>query len=257
MLRFLIFTGVLLLVLTACKDRQILDPDLFDATQLDYYPLQLGHYVVYRVDSVVYDPAPGGGTLQHQSTTYVKEVVTDSLPVVQGAQPYIIEHFERKSQADPWVLHFVCTATRSTGQAVRTEQNFRFLKMVFPMDKRSAWDGNLWIDENREIEIAGERMRPFIHWGYEVDSIDVPSLIGGFSFDSTLVITEADDNNVIERRFSRAWYAKHVGLVQREQWILDSQYCNQLPPPADCDTRPWELKAEKGYMLRQVVLEYQ
>jgi hypothetical protein len=44
--------------------------------------------------------------------------------------------------------------------------------------------------------------------------------------------------------------------VKREQWILDSQYCNQTPAPADCATRPWELKAEKGYILRQVVLAF-
>ena len=124
------------------------------------------------------------------------------------------------------------------------------------MDSRSNWDGNLWIDKEREIEIAGERIRPFKNWDYSVDSIDVICQIGQFTFDSTLVITEADDNNVIERRFSRAWYAKHIGLVKKEQWILDSQYCNQIPIPTDCTSIPWEQKAEKGYILRQVVLEY-
>jgi hypothetical protein len=89
-----------------------------------------------------------------------------------------------------------------------------------------------------------------------VDSIDVAASVGAFTFDSTLLVTEADETNIIERRLSQARYAKHVGLVWREQWILDSQYCNQTPPPADCDTRPWALKAEKGYILRQVVLEF-
>ena len=81
-------------------------------------------------------------------------------------------------------------------------------------------------------------------------------MVGDFSFDSTLIITEANYTDLIERRYSRAWYAKHVGLVQREQWILDSQYCAQTPTPADCQTRPWDLKAEKGYILRQVVIAY-
>ncbi len=99
-------------------------------------------------------------------------------------------------------------------------------------------------------------MRPFTNWHYEVDSIDIPSQIGAFAFDSVLVVTEADDNNVIERRFSRVKYAKHVGVVWREQLILDSQYCNQTPPPVDCVSKPWTEKAEKGYTLRQVVLEF-
>lgn len=244
------------LLMGACSNRQTLDLPLFDPAQLEYFPLIPGHYVVYRVDSLVYDPAPNGQTAIDSSSTFVKEVVGDSLLDNTGQLQYIIERYERQTDTMPWLLKFVGSASRNNGQAVRTELNFRFLKMLFPMDQRSAWDGNLWIDKNREIEIAGERMRPFINWSYAVDAIDIPTLIGGFTFDSTLVITEADDNNAIERRFSRAWYAKHIGLVQREQWILDSQYCNQFPSPADCLTLPWELKAEKGYILRQVVLKY-
>ncbi len=246
---------VLLLLLAACSKRQIQDPAPFDTAQLAYFPLTTGHYVVYRVDSLVFDPAPGG-TARDSSSTFVKEMIADSLLDNTGQWQYIMERYERKTTSAPWALKFVGTASRTNTQAVRTEQNLRFLKMVFPMNKRSNWDGNLWIDKNREIEIAGERMQPFINWQYDVDSIDVASSIGGFTFDSTLIITEANYSDVIERRFSRAWYAKHVGLVKREQWILDSQYCAQFPPPPDCQTRPWELKAEKGYILRQTVLEF-
>ena len=250
---FLLYSLVLLLA--ACSKRQTQEPIPIDNSQLEYFPLKYGHYVVYRVDSLVFDPAPGG-TARDSSSTFVKEMVGDSLLDNTGQWQWIIERYERKATAEPWVLKFVGSASRTNTQAVRTEQNLRFLKMLFPMDRRSAWDGNLWIDKNREIEIAGERMRPFINWEYAVDSIDVPATIGGFVFDSTLIITEANYTDVIERRFSRAWYAKHVGLVQREQWILDSQYCAQIPPPPDCQTRPWELKAEKGYILRQTVLEF-
>lgn len=247
---------LLLLLCSACSDRETIDPKPFDASQLEYFPLKSGQYIVYRVDSLVFDPAITGGIFRDSSSTFVMEILTDSLTDNSGQLQYILERYERKQSSERWTFKFACTLSRANGQGVRTEQNFRFLKMLFPMDKRSQWDGNLWIDKNREIEIAGERMLPFIHWAYEVDSIDVPAEIGGFQFDSTLVITEADNDNVIERRFSRAWYAKNIGLVKREQWILDSQYCNQIPAPADCATRPWDLKAEKGYILRQLILAH-
>jgi hypothetical protein len=246
----------LLLLCNGCSNRETIDPQPFDASQLEYFPLKSGKYIVYQVDSLVFDPAISGGIALDSSSTFVLEMMTDSLPDNNGRLQYILERYERKQTSEPWTFKFAGTLSRTNGQGVRTEQNLRFLKMLFPMDKRSHWDGNLWIDENREIEIAGERMLPFIHWSYAVDSIDVPAEIGGFRFDSTLVITEADNDNVIEKRFSRAWYAKNIGLVKREQWILDSQYCNQIPAPADCTTRPWELKAEKGYILRQVILEH-
>lgn len=244
-------------LLAACGD-QIVEPpdDALARQQYAYYPLQIGKYVEYQVDSVVFDFAAGGGTLRDSSRTLVREVVADTLRDLTGQLVYSIEHYERASVQDAWMLRSIGTAARTATQAIRTEQNLRFLKMVFPMTRRSEWDGNVWIDQEREIEIAGERMRPFSNWHYEVDTIDRPAVVGAFTFDSTLLITEADDNNVIERRLSRVRYAKHVGLVWREQWILDSQYCNQTPPPADCATRPWELKAERGYLLRQKVLAF-
>lgn len=256
MLRILPLLGIWTLFFCACGERQTAQLPLVVAAQYAYFPLAIGQYVVYQVDSIVYDFAPSGGTVRDSSRTFVRETVTDTLRDQTGQLLYRIERSERRSPSEPWALRRIETAARSASQAIRQENNFRFLRLIFPMDRRSEWDGNLWIDETREIEIAGERMRPFANWRYEVDSIDVAASVGAFTFDSTLLVTEADETNIIERRLSQARYAKHVGLVWREQWILDSQYCNQTPPPADCDTRPWALKAEKGYILRQVVLEF-
>ena len=249
---FLLF----ILVLPACGDRQTATPKPDNTDHYAYFPLQIGKYVVYAVDSVVYDFGPGGETVQLASQTLVREEITDTLRDNTGQLQFKIERSERPNADSTWVLRSITTAAFTGSQVIRTEDNYRFLKLIFPMDKRSEWDGNLWIDQEREVEIAGERMRPFTNWHYEVDSIDIPSQIGAFAFDSVLVVTEADDNNVIERRFSRVKYAKHVGIVWREQLILDSQYCNQSPPPVDCATKPWVEKAQKGYILRQVVLEF-
>ncbi len=253
---FGLLTVFSVLAFQACSDRQTAIYDSGAAAQYAYFPLQIGKYIVYQVDSVVYDFAQGGGTLLDSSRTFVRELVSDTLRDQTGQLLYTIERSERKSPNEPWQLVNICTAARTGSQAIRTENNLRFLKLIFPMDRRSEWNGHVWIDETREIEIAGERMRPFANWQYEVDSIDIQTNIGAFSFDSTLVVTEVDDNNIIERRFSKVRYAKHVGLVWREQLILDSQYCNQNPPPTDCETRAWELKAERGYILRQVVVAF-
>lgn len=256
MIRFFVFISICFLVFSACGDRKTQLYENNAAEQFAYFPLQMGKYIVYTVDSINYDFAPGGGTSRDSSRTWVKELITDTLRDNTGQLLYMMERYERNDASVPWLLKSIGSAARTGNQTIVTENNLRFLKMIFPMDRRSEWDGNLWIDLNREIEFSGERMRPFSNWNYEVDSIDIQSVVGSFVFDSTLVITEADDNNLIERRFSRLRYAKNVGLVWREQWILDSQYCNQTPPPADCASKPWEEKAEKGYILRQTVVEY-
>jgi len=247
---------VFTIIFLACGERQTTDIAPIDTSQHAYFPLKIGKFVVYQVDSIVYDFDAGGNTVQDSSRTFSREIVADTLRDSSGELQYIIERYEQTVLSQPWVFKNAITSSQTATQAIRTEDNWRFLKLVFPMDRRSEWDGNIWIDESREIEIAGERMRPFTNWAYKVDSIDVQAIVGQFSFDSTLLVTEADDVNVIERRFSRVRYAKYIGVVWREQWILDSQYCNQVPPPTDCETRPWTQKAEKGYILRQTILSF-
>lgn len=251
--------GILALLITglfACGPDEIAPPaPNLAAAQHAYFPLQVGQYAVYTVDSIVYDFIPGG-IGRDSSRTFVREQITDTLYDNTGQLHYVVERYERKHQDLPWTLHHIYRAARTDKQTIVTEENLRFLKLIFPMDRRSEWNGNLWIDPELEVEVAGERMRLFSNWRYEVDSIDVKANIGRFSFDSVLVVTEADDSNIIEKRLSIVRYAKGVGLVQREQWILDSQYCNRVPPPADCATKPWVDKAEKGYILRQTILEY-
>lgn len=226
------------------------------ADQHNYYPLSVGKYVEYTVDSVLYDFGSAGGISRDSTRTWVREEITDTFSDNAGRLLFRIERFERNNDSLPWQLKQVLSAGQSNSQAIRTENNLRFLKLVFPFYRNTRWDGNLWIDPYVEIEVAGERIRPFANWQYNVDALDIPAQIGSFSFDSILVVTEVDQTNAIERRLSRSTYAKHIGLVHREQWILDSQYCNQIPAPADCQTKPWTEKAETGYILRQVLTGY-
>lgn len=244
------------MIFWTCSKRTVVEPDPFIADQYAYFPLKIGKFLVYQTDSVVFDFSLSGITVRDSTRTYVKEVVADTFRDVSGALTFIIERYERANEMAPWIIKQTAAAIRTPSQAIYSESNLRFLKLIFPLDLRSEWNGNLWIDQDREIEIAGERLRPFSNWAYQVDSLNIPAAVGQFTFDSTLLITEADDQNIIERRLSRVRYAKNIGMVWREQWILDTQYCNQIPFPADCETRPWEQKAEKGYILQQTLISF-
>ncbi len=245
------------LLSAACGERETAPPAEDEAAaQYAYFPLRIGQYRNYQVDSVVYDFAVAGGTQRDSSRTFLREVVTDTFRDQTRQLVFTVEQYERKNANQPWQIRRIGTAARTPTQAIRTDNNLRFLKLVFPLDRRSEWNGNLWIDADREIEVAGERIKPFANWQYEVDTLDKPAQIGRFRFDSVLTVTEANQTNIIERRFSRVKYAKNVGLAFREQEIFDSQYCNQTPVPADCSTRPWRQKAQKGYSIRQILLDY-
>lgn len=255
----------LTLALALCAALSACDGSLFPSgpalpapeSQYAYFPLDIGRSWEYRVDSVIYDFAPGGGIAIDSQTILRRERITDTLRDETGGLFYLIERCERRDKTTPWQYVATDRAARRASQGIRQEGNLRYLRLIFPMTRGAAWDGNVWIDESLEIEIAGERIKPFGGWRSRVDTLDAPAAIGAFVFDSTLTVTEADLTNAIERRLSRSTYARGVGLIRREQWILDSQYCNRVPPPADCLTRPWRLKAEKGFIMRQTLLRYE
>lgn len=242
------------LILISCGKRETGEYDLNIAEQQQYFPIVEGKSIEYQVDSIVYDPDLIENSVSF--TRYVKEVTGDTFRDQNGILMHRIERYNKENLTDPWVLERIWAAALTDRQAIREEDNLRFLRMVFPMDRRSEWNGNLWINQQYEIQVYGEKIRPFVNWNYEVDSIDIERQVGAFTFDSTLVITEADETNIIERRYSKVIYAKNVGLVFKEQWVLDSQYCNQNPPPFDCETKPWLEKAENGYLYRQTVIAY-
>ena len=249
---------LLALLVVSCGKREIETYNPEDiAAQQRYFPLSLnGTPLVYQVDSLVYDFPIGSSKTIDSTTCFISEIARDTFRGPDGGLVYRIERQMRQSDTMPWVFDRFWSAELTRTQAIRTEDNLRFLRLVFPLDRRSEWDGNLWIDDQQEIMVRGETMRPFTGWRYEVDSVDVPRAVGVFQFDSTLVVTEVDETNIIERRYSKSVYAKGIGLVYKEQWILDSQYCNQVPPPGDCETKPWLEKAERGYVYRMKLVSF-
>jgi hypothetical protein len=252
-LLFITLLGVMLLAL-ACSKRET--DTLSDTSyQYAYFPLKIGQVLEYQLDSIVFEVDSNGMKSLDTISAMIRDTYTDSFRNAAGELNYTIV----RSQLQPdnqWRPVRTMQAGRTERQAWRSEDNFRLLKMPFPMTRRSEWDGLTYINKDVEVEIRSNRIRPFSNWQFEVDSIDLRKSVGAFTFDSTLQITEANDVNAIERRFSRVIYALHVGPVYVEQWILDSQYCNQVPPPTDCETLPWDRKGERGYILRQTLVRY-
>lgn len=240
----------------ACSKQEMEPPTQDPAAAYAYFPLQTGRYIEYAVDSLLFDFAPDGGTQRDSVRVYLREQVGEPFLDPTGTLRFPIERYERGQPTEAWTLKNVWSAGRTTTQATRTEDNLRFLRLVFPLNRTTRWDGNRWIDESVELTIAGETIRPFENWSYRVDGLDAPGAVGPFAFDSLLTVTEADHTNALERRWSEAQYAKNIGLVRREQWILDSQYCNNNPPPTDCATKPWQEKAEKGFVVRQLAINW-
>lgn len=241
---YLVFTLAVILV-SACKETP---DDYITDSGHDYYPLEIGKFVEYQMDSTIYDP--NGDTTVFYSTSFLREEVLDTLTDNEGNTVYKIEQYERSEDSQPWNIKKVLTMAVVENQATRTEDNLQFVKIAFPLAKGNRWNGNSHFEEDLIVNIAGETVAMFKGWEYRIQNIGVADTIGGVQFDDTIVIEEADNENLIELRRSTSVYAKGIGLVERELWILDTQCID------DCVGKPWEQKAEKGFILRQTIINH-
>ncbi len=214
----------------------------------EYFPLEVGKYAVYEVDSTIFDPT--GDTMVFSSKTLVKEEVVDTISDNNGETLYKIERYQRKADTLPWQVSKVFTASIQDNKAILTEDNLRFIKLVFPARKNAAWNGHVHFNPSLIVTVAGESLEMFKGWAYKIESIGEQDTVGTLTFDDVLTVREANNENLIELRRSNVKYAKGIGLIYRELWILDTQ-CIEA-----CDGQPWEEKAEKGFILKQRIIEH-
>lgn len=245
MMRLSFFLLSLFCLAASCKE----EADPFQADfGYEYFPLEVGKYLVYEVDSTIYDPT--GDTAVFFSKTQVKEEIVDTLSDNLGNLLFKIERFERTADSLPWQVTKVFTATIQNDQAIRTEDNLRFIKMPFPPHDGASWDANIYFDPSVVVTVAGESVEMFKGWSSRILDVGLPDTVGILQFPEVTTIRLADEENLIELRRGFEKYAKGIGLIYRELWILDTQCIEQ------CVGQTWEEKAEKGFILRQKLVAH-
>lgn len=223
----------------------------------DYFPLELGREYVYQVDSIVFDEGIGG-IVTDSVRTYFREVVADTLLDNSGNTVYRFERYVRHQPEQPWIINKVWTSQRTVRQALRTEDNLRFISLVFPPAAGTSWDGTAFIDELTRIEVSGDPIQMFLGWESRFTEIDQPLVLGDLTFPETVTVEVADFESAIGLRRGHEKYARGVGLVFREWQILDTQCracCGDTSSPL-CSSLPWREKAEHGFILRQQLLSF-
>ncbi len=255
---YALFAIVAAFIANACTNKsEILSIDRGE----DYFPLHKGKYWDYKVDSISYKLR---NTTNHtvdsfHRSFFVRELVGDTLRDAAGRPSYRLERYTRPSRDSAWKLEDVWLITRTTATAERVEEDQRFLKLAFPVNKATKWNCVQFIDPYTELSIWGERTVAAYSadkgWGVQskYTSIDVPYTLNGRTYDSTATILFADsDANSsggagTNRRYYQEVYARNVGLIYKRLEILDTQCID----PATCGraNQPWEARAEVGFIL--------
>lgn len=208
-------------MLHACKkDKEVVKVDI----GYEYFPNQVGNYVIYRVDSLYYnDFTLSIDTFQFQ----IKEKLSENFTDLSNRVAQRVERYYRKNESENWVLKDVWFANRTENSAEKVEENIRFVKLVFPLKKDNDWNGN-------RFNQLGEKT-------YTLSRLHEPMTLGNLSFDSTLYVLQQADSNLIEKNFACEIYAKHAGLIYKKQLFLTDK------DSVINFTIPLELRAKAGF----------
>jgi hypothetical protein len=205
----------------------------------EYFPLSIGQERLFVVDSILFDPL-GNRVQIDSSKTFIKELVVDTFRNASNALEYRIERYERLDGTAPWVLKKVLSESRTVDQAQRFEDNFRLLKMAFPLKQGQSWNPLIFVDPLSKVEVKGEPLELFKGWETQVKSIDQ----SWNQYPNTLEIQFSNYENAIELRRGTERYAANLGLVYRELSVLNTQCLSA------CQGQPWEKKAQSGFILK-------
>jgi hypothetical protein len=185
----------------------------------DYFPLQVGKYITYNLDSTLFINFGQKDTVvSYQVQDRVDAQITDNL----GRAAYRIYRFIRKDASQDWVQNNTFLAVPTFNSLEYVENNLRFLKIEIPVKQDFSWKGNSYIDTysiNSDLKYLDD-------WDYIYDSVDAPLTINSLTIDSTVKVSERDEflgddpsnpaTVFAEKTYSIEKYGKGVGLIYRE-----------------------------------------
>lgn len=206
---------LLILFFTSCKK----ESETFDTAALsDYFPLTVGKYISYNLDSTVF---VNFGKTKEVITYQVKDLVDGEITDNLGRLSYRIIRYSRKKASDPWLANNTFMVTPTDKSIEFVENNLRYIKLMLPVKADNSWRGNSYID----TYTSGNDMRYLDNWDYIYDSVALPLTISSYNFDNTLKVFHRDEQigdpqipgtGYAEKTYSLEKYAKDVGLVYRE-----------------------------------------
>lgn len=188
----IVFLGFISLFV-ACKKSDNQAPNMY----YTYFPTEINSWVEYEARTILHDADLGSDT----SYYYLKEIITEEFIDNQGRVTFRIERFKKDSIDGEYEISDVWYSNLSSKTAEVVEENIRFVKLVFPINKNKVWDGNAY---NTDIS-----------WDYQYDSLHTSKSFNGLTFDSTITVEQINNINPFQNQVASEVYANYIGLVRK------------------------------------------
>jgi hypothetical protein len=208
------------LLFAACKkvDNTALEP------VSDYFPLTVGKYITYDVDSTVpvyQNTALVLDSFHYQVQYLVDGVLYDNL----NRLGYHITCNFRLDSSYLWVPYHTAMAVNTGSTIEFSQDNQKFIKLVEPIQQDFSWNGNAYLYTDNT-----DSFQYLQNWNYTYDSLNFPITLNNLVIDSTIKVAETnqqtefqDHTDIVDGydtlysmyTYSTEKYAKGIGLVYR------------------------------------------
>ncbi len=187
-----------------------------------YFPLQMGHYVTYNVDSIYYN---SGVCTKVEHTSQAKYIVSDTFRDNEDRLSYIIDVQYRATVNDNWVKQSVVLVTSTDTGVTYGQGGLYTTKLIYPLTAGAKWYPNTFIPTgDSSLQYLSTWTSSYLAAGFKQ-----PYNTGTIYFDNTITVLEDDEtiNNTIPdsitfnyRSYAKEIYAHGVGMVYRENTRL-------------------------------------
>lgn len=193
----------------------------------DFYPTEIGKYIVYDYDSVIYDDLLETAIPR---TGQVRYEVADTFRDASGRLSYTIKVLSRVNNTDDYISNDVISVTPTENLVEFQQKNLSFIKMVFPVSNGKSWNGNALIPTNDPDPAYKEFDNEA--WNYTYANFDTDYQPSAKLYEHTVTVNQIDDvlndpeaepSAYAYKNFSKEVYAYNVGLVYKERVYWEFQ----------------------------------
>jgi hypothetical protein len=165
----------------------------------NYFPLEKGQYTIYNVESQSYN---SNKTIDIDAFQ-LKEVVEDTFTTLTNQKAFRLNRYRRADETQSWEIDSVWYVEKTFTQVLKTENNIKYLKLIFPFDAKSRWNGNLYNDlGNRSFQIFDYK-KP-----RQYDTINALNTIRILHYNDSSLVTQVKREEI---------YAPNIGLIEQKR----------------------------------------
>jgi hypothetical protein len=201
----------LIIFICSCNKNNPLITD----TPADYYPMHLGNYIIYRMDSLKFINV---GSQSSVISYLAKEVVEDSITDNLGRRSYrVVRYLSDTTGTSEWTPSIAFMVTPLPGSVEVVENNLRYIKMVTPVQNGISWLGNAYIDTKSDTST----LTYMDGWNYTYANTGLPYDVLAGTIPHTVSVNEADftssssDSSFVKTVYSAEIYGKNIGLIYK------------------------------------------